>query len=96
MSVKLLVIVIIDFKRYPSSYCLMQGKCFVCRKYMIECVKILKVQNTKHKHRRYVIFETVSHIKAHRTITVLIIKLRQISLVGRGEFSCPVLHVCFA
>jgi len=25
VSVKLLVIVIIDFKRYPSKYCLMQG-----------------------------------------------------------------------
>ena len=25
MSVKLLVIVIIDFKRYSSTYCLMQG-----------------------------------------------------------------------
>jgi len=27
MSVKLLVIVIIDFKQYPSTYCLMQGSC---------------------------------------------------------------------
>jgi len=25
-----LVIVIIDFKRYPSTYCLMQGSCFIC------------------------------------------------------------------
>jgi len=30
MSVKLLVIVIIDFKHYPSTYCLMQGSCFIC------------------------------------------------------------------
>jgi len=30
MSVKLLVIVIIVFKRYPSTYCLMQGSCFIC------------------------------------------------------------------
>ena len=30
MSVKLLVIVIIVFKSYPSTYCLMQGSCFVC------------------------------------------------------------------
>jgi len=29
-SVKLLVIVIIDFKSYPSTYCLMQGSCFIC------------------------------------------------------------------
>jgi len=27
MSVKLLVIVIIVFKRYPSTYCCMQGRC---------------------------------------------------------------------
>ena len=30
MSVKLLAIVIIDFKRYPSTYCLMQGGCSIC------------------------------------------------------------------
>jgi len=30
MSVKLLVIVIIDFKHYPSTYCLMQGSCAIC------------------------------------------------------------------
>jgi len=30
MSVKLLVIVIIVFKRYPSTYCLIQGSCFIC------------------------------------------------------------------
>jgi len=30
MSVTVLVIVIIDFKRYPSTYCLMQGSCFIC------------------------------------------------------------------
>jgi len=29
MSVKLLVIVIIDFKRYPSTYCLKQGNCVI-------------------------------------------------------------------
>jgi len=29
MYVKLLVI-IIDFKHYPSTCCLMQGKCFIC------------------------------------------------------------------
>jgi len=29
-SVKLLFIVIIDFKCYPSTYCLMQGRCFIC------------------------------------------------------------------
>jgi len=31
--VKLLVIVIIDFKRYPSTYCLMQGRCFICNNF---------------------------------------------------------------
>jgi len=30
MSAKLLVIVITDFKRYPCTYCLMQGSCFIC------------------------------------------------------------------
>jgi len=30
MSVKLFVIVIIDFKRYLSTCCLMQGSCLVC------------------------------------------------------------------
>ena len=29
VSVKLLVIVIADFKRYPSTYCLMTGRCFI-------------------------------------------------------------------
>jgi len=29
VSVKLLVIVIIDFNRYPSTYYLMQGSCFI-------------------------------------------------------------------
>jgi len=31
MSVKLLVIVIIDFKRYPSTCCFMQGSWFIWR-----------------------------------------------------------------
>jgi len=30
VSVKLFVIGIIDFKRYPSRYCLMQGRYFIC------------------------------------------------------------------
>jgi len=30
LSVKLLVIVIIVPKHYPSTYCLMQGSCFIC------------------------------------------------------------------
>jgi len=30
MSVKLLVIDIIDFNRYPRAKCLMQGRCFIC------------------------------------------------------------------
>jgi len=30
VSVKLLFIVIVDFKRYPRTYCLMQGSCFIC------------------------------------------------------------------
>ena len=30
LSVKSLAIVLIDFKRYPSTYCLMQGRCFIC------------------------------------------------------------------
>jgi len=33
MSVKLLVIVTIVFKHYPSTYCLMQGRCFICSKF---------------------------------------------------------------
>ena len=30
LSGQLLVIVIIDFKRYPNTYCLIQGRCFIC------------------------------------------------------------------
>jgi len=30
VSVKLTVIVIIVFKRYPSTYYLMPGSCFIC------------------------------------------------------------------
>jgi len=30
VSVKLLVIVIIDFKRYLTTYCWIQGSCFIC------------------------------------------------------------------
>jgi len=30
MSVELWVIVIIVFKHYPSTYCIMQGSCFIC------------------------------------------------------------------
>jgi len=30
MSVLLLVIVIKEFKLYQSTYCLMQGRCFIC------------------------------------------------------------------
>jgi len=32
-SVKLLIIVIIDFKCYPSIYCLMQSSSFICSKF---------------------------------------------------------------
>jgi len=31
VSIKLLVIVIIVFKHYSSTYCLMQGSCFIWR-----------------------------------------------------------------
>jgi len=30
VSVKLLVIVIIVFKSYPSTYCLIRGRCVIC------------------------------------------------------------------
>jgi len=30
MSVNLYVIVIIDFKHFPGTYCLMQGRCLIC------------------------------------------------------------------
>ena len=30
VSVKVLAIVIIDFKSCTSTYCLMQGRCFIC------------------------------------------------------------------
>jgi len=33
MSVKLYIIIIIVFKRYPSTYCLMQGSCFIYRQF---------------------------------------------------------------
>jgi len=32
-SVKLLVIVVIDFKRYPSTNCSMQGRCSICNNF---------------------------------------------------------------
>jgi len=34
--VKLFVIVIIVLKPYPSTYCLMQGSCFICRNLRFE------------------------------------------------------------
>jgi len=30
VPVKLFVVVIIDFKRFPSTKSLMQGRCFIC------------------------------------------------------------------
>jgi len=33
MTVRLLVIVIIVFKRCPSSYCLLHGRCIICRNF---------------------------------------------------------------
>ena len=39
-SVKLLFIVIIVFKRYSSTYCLMQGSCFICSKFDIFTLKL--------------------------------------------------------
>ena len=36
VSVQLLVIAIIDFKRYSSTYCLMQGGCFICSDLKVE------------------------------------------------------------
>ena len=36
MSVKLLVTVIIVFKRYPSTHCLMQGRCFFVATFKFE------------------------------------------------------------
>jgi len=34
VSVKLLVIVLIDFKRYPRTYCLIPGRCFICSNFL--------------------------------------------------------------
>jgi len=42
VSVELLVIVIIVIKRYPSTYCLMQGSCFICINLYI-CKKNVKL-----------------------------------------------------
>jgi len=33
MSVKLWLIVFMDFKHYPSTYYLMQGSCAICRNF---------------------------------------------------------------
>jgi len=30
-----LIIVIIDFNRYPGTYCLMQDRCFICSNFKI-------------------------------------------------------------
>ena len=32
MPVEMVVIAIIDSNRFPSAYCLMQGRCFTCKK----------------------------------------------------------------
>jgi len=34
VPVKLLVIVVIYFKRYQSAYCLIQGNCFICSNFL--------------------------------------------------------------
>jgi len=44
MSVKLLVIAIIEFKRYPSTFCLMQGRCFICSNVKIVLTSKLESQ----------------------------------------------------
>mgnify|MGYP000140301666 CR=1 FL=1 len=49
MSVKLLVIVIICVKRYPSKYCLMQGRCVICSDLKFEEKKYLKIRITTFK-----------------------------------------------
>jgi len=49
VSVKLLIIVIIVFKRYPSTYCLMQGSCFICSdfKHLISKLESQPLHSTK-------------------------------------------------
>ena len=49
VSVKLLVIVIVVFKRYPSTYCLMQGSCFICSNIEKLKRKYLKIRVTAFK-----------------------------------------------
>jgi len=49
VSVKVLFIVIIVFKRYPSTYCLMKGGCFIYRDFEILSEKKLKIRITTFK-----------------------------------------------
>ena len=46
VHVKLLVIVIIVFKLYSSTYCLMQASCFICSNFINFHQKKLKIRIT--------------------------------------------------
>ena len=56
VSVKLLAIVIIVFKRYPSTHCSMQGSCVICSK--IQNLEKKTLQSSNHKHFYIVIVHT--------------------------------------
>ena len=45
VSVKLLVIVMIDFKHFPSTDCLMQGWCVICSDYKIGNIFTSKLES---------------------------------------------------
>jgi len=66
MSFKLLIIVIIAFKRYPRTYCLMQGICFICSNFWNFRMSYLKIRITSFKFRMILcllVFKTLTHLK---------------------------------
>ena len=58
VSVKLLVIVIIVFKGYPRTYCLMQGSCFICS----TCLKFKKKKSKLKSQFKKNIFAQVAKV----------------------------------
>jgi len=60
---KLLVINMIDFKRYPSTYCLMQGRCFICSNFQNWKNIYLKIRPTTYKYLMQYKFLSGENIK---------------------------------
>jgi len=59
---KLLVINMIDCKRYPSTYCLMQGRCFICSNFQNLKNIYLKIRINTFKYLMQYKFLSVENI----------------------------------